>query len=139
MPNLAAHAIDTRLLSDVKAQLATATPSASLPAAAPTEFNWSQLAAGRLMLVDEVHQSGHRWLIAVPCLDDWELRALTAIEERIARRAGQALSNKQIASALRLSESTVENHLSRALRKLGIRDRVALARLYTQLEAAGHA
>lgn len=76
-------------------------------------------------------------MIVAPCVPPTGLRSLTAIEDRIARRAGQAQSNKEIAAQLRLSETAVENHLSRALRKLGLRDRVALARLYTQLEADG--
>lgn len=76
-------------------------------------------------------------VVVAPCPPAAGLRSLTAIEDRIARRAGQAQSNKQIAFALKLSETAVENHLSRALRKLGLRDRVALARLYTQLEADG--
>jgi DNA-binding NarL/FixJ family response regulator len=101
------------------------------------EFGWSELAQGRVRWVDSIDHEGRSVLILAPCRQDSELHALTAIEERIARRAGLAQSNKQIGTAVRLSETAVENHLSRALRKLGLRDRVALARLYTQLEAAG--
>lgn len=98
---------------------------------------WSDLSAGRLMLIAQLERDGHREVRLQPCVDQASPRALTPIEDRIARLAGQALSNKEIGFALRMNQSAVENHLSRALRKLGLPDRVALARLYTQLEALG--
>jgi DNA-binding CsgD family transcriptional regulator len=52
---------------------------------------------------------------------------LTATEERVAWLAAQGLANKQIASALHMSVHTVEAHLSRTYRKLGVRSRAALA------------
>jgi DNA-binding CsgD family transcriptional regulator len=52
---------------------------------------------------------------------------LTASEERVASLAAQGLANKQIASALHMSVHTVEAHLSRTYRKLGVRSRAALA------------
>lgn len=109
-------------------------PVANLP---PAAFAWSEWSAGRVTLVDQVNGEGHRIVVLSPSVSTAGERSLTAIEERIARRAGQALTNKQIAAEMRLSQTAVENHLSRALRKLRLRDRIALARLYTQLEAAG--
>ena len=53
--------------------------------------------------------------------------ALTDSERQIAERAAVGQSNKQIASTLFLSTKTVEMHLSRAYRKLGIRSRAQLA------------
>jgi DNA-binding CsgD family transcriptional regulator len=53
---------------------------------------------------------------------------LTATEERVASLAAQGLANKEIASALYMSVHTVEAHLSRTYRKLGIRSRTELAR-----------
>jgi DNA-binding CsgD family transcriptional regulator len=52
---------------------------------------------------------------------------LTATEQRVASLAAQGLANKEIASALSMSVHTVEAHLSRTYRKLGIRSRAALA------------
>ena len=52
---------------------------------------------------------------------------LTEMEERVASLAAQGLSNKEIASALYISVHTVEAHLTRTYRKLGIRSRAALA------------
>ena len=40
----------------------------------------------------------------------------------------EAHTNKEIAEILHLSEKTVENHRSNAMRKLGMRDRVELVR-----------
>ena len=45
---------------------------------------------------------------------------------RVAMMAAEGLSNKQIASALFMGVSTVEAHLSRVYRKLGIRSRAGL-------------
>lgn len=64
--------------------------------------------------------------------------ALTGMEQRVAALAVQGLANKEIASALYISVHTVEAHLSRAYRKLGIRSRAALARrLPASEEGAG--
>ncbi len=52
---------------------------------------------------------------------------LTKMEERVALLAAEGLANKEIASALYISVHTVEAHLTRAYRKLGIRSRAALA------------
>jgi DNA-binding CsgD family transcriptional regulator len=51
---------------------------------------------------------------------------LTTIEARLAALAGEGLSNKEIARALHISVHTVEGHLTRIYRKLGIRSRAAL-------------
>jgi DNA-binding NarL/FixJ family response regulator len=54
-------------------------------------------------------------------LDDRTRRTLPA--DLVAR----GRSNKQIAATLYLSEKTIENALSRVLRKLGVRSRTELA------------
>ena len=57
---------------------------------------------------------------------------LTETEMRVAAMAAEGMSNKQIASELFMGVSTVEAHLSRVYRKLGIRSRAGLgARLAT--------
>jgi DNA-binding CsgD family transcriptional regulator len=52
---------------------------------------------------------------------------LTETEQRVAALAAQGRSNKEIAAELFMGVSTVESHLSRVYRKLGIRSRAALA------------
>jgi DNA-binding CsgD family transcriptional regulator len=54
---------------------------------------------------------------------------LTDTERRIAELAGSGHSNKEIADALFMSTHTVEAHLTRIFRTLGIQSRVELARL----------
>lgn len=53
---------------------------------------------------------------------------LTPREEEIVKLVAEAHTNKEIAEVLHLSEKTVENHRSNAMRKLGMRDRVELVR-----------
>jgi len=54
---------------------------------------------------------------------------LSETQRRIARLAGEALTNQQIARRLCLSPHTVNYHLRQIYRKLGINSRVQLARL----------
>jgi DNA-binding CsgD family transcriptional regulator len=54
------------------------------------------------------------------------VHALTPSERRVARLVADALTNRQIAERLFVSEKTVEAHLSRAFRKLGVRSRTQL-------------
>jgi DNA-binding CsgD family transcriptional regulator len=54
-------------------------------------------------------------------------QALTGAEARTARLAAAGASNREIAAELYLSLKTVEQHLTRAYRKLGVRGRADLA------------
>ena len=53
---------------------------------------------------------------------------LTASERRVAELAAQGQSNPEIAQALFVTRKTVETHLGRVYRKLGISGRAALGR-----------
>jgi DNA-binding NarL/FixJ family response regulator len=53
---------------------------------------------------------------------------LTPREQEVVKLVAEAHTNREIASILHLSEKTVENHRSNAMRKLGMRDRVELVR-----------
>jgi DNA-binding NarL/FixJ family response regulator len=55
------------------------------------------------------------------------VRSFTSAERQVARLAATGLTNRQIAEQIFLSEKTIETHLSRAYRKLGIRSRTQLA------------
>ena len=52
------------------------------------------------------------------------LRTLTDRELEVLRAVAAGLTNSEIAQELRLSESTVKTHVSRAFAKIGARDRV---------------
>jgi len=54
--------------------------------------------------------------------------ALTPVEERIAVLVAAGQTNKEVASTLFLSVRTVESHLGRIYRKLGLRSRTELSR-----------
>jgi ATP/maltotriose-dependent transcriptional regulator MalT len=57
------------------------------------------------------------------------LNALTPQELQIARAVGRGLNNVEAAAALFVSRKTVEAHLTRAYRKLGVRSRTELTRV----------
>lgn len=59
--------------------------------------------------------------------------ALTPAERRVALLAGQGLSNTAISEQLFVSLKTVESHLARAYKKLGIKSRVELPPLLPSL------
>ncbi len=60
------------------------------------------------------------------------LVALTAREREVAALVAQGMSNRQIAQQLFLSESTIENHVSKILRKLELASRTEIAAWATQ-------
>ena len=57
---------------------------------------------------------------------------LTAREREVARLVAQALSNREVARALVLSERTVESHVRSILAKTGLTSRTELTRWYLQ-------
>ncbi|GAB7039422.1 MULTISPECIES: response regulator transcription factor [Catenuloplanes] len=57
---------------------------------------------------------------------------LSAREDEVARLVATGASNQEIARTLFLTEGTVKNHVSAALRKLGLRDRTQLALAYAR-------
>ena len=52
---------------------------------------------------------------------------LTTAEERVLRQVSQSKTNKEIASFLVISPSTVKRHLENILRKLHLRNRIEAA------------
>ena len=55
--------------------------------------------------------------------------SLTAAEQLVAAEVAHGRTNREVAAALYISESTVEGTLWRVYRKLGVRSRSELARL----------
>ena len=66
---------------------------------------------------DELGASGERHSVA---------GELTASELRVARMAAAGRANREIADALGVTQRTVEVHLTRSYRKLGVRNRRGL-------------
>ncbi|MCQ4080909.1 LuxR C-terminal-related transcriptional regulator [Streptomyces sp. RB6PN25] len=62
-------------------------------------------------------------------IDGWQ--SLSDAERRVARLAGEGLTNRQIARRVSISPHTVNYHLRGVFRKLGIASRVELARYLT--------
>jgi len=58
----------------------------------------------------------------------WRTVRLSPREEAVARCVAVGLRNAEVAERLSISETTVKSHLHSAFQKLGLRDRVALAR-----------
>jgi len=81
---------------------------------------------------DAIAMRAHDELIAAgarPRRDPTQSRAnLTPSELRVARMAADAMTNREIAQALFLTENTIETHLRSVFRKLEIRSRSQLAR-----------
>ena len=57
------------------------------------------------------------------------LSSLTKREYEIAVRVSKGDSNKQVAQSLKITERTVKAHLTEVYRKLGVVDRLKLARI----------
>ncbi|HIT74163.1 MAG TPA: response regulator transcription factor [Candidatus Avipropionibacterium avicola] len=74
-------------------------------------------------------------LVASPPQEADPLAELTAAERSVAERVARGMSNAEIAADLSLAEGTVKNTVSALFRKLGVRDRTALA--LTVSRAAG--
>ena len=65
------------------------------------------------------------------------LSELTQREKEIVRLIVEGASNKQVASALAISERTVKGHLSNVFQKLGVSDRLNLVLLVREGKLAG--
>lgn len=66
------------------------------------------------------------------------LPSLTRLERRVVYYAALGHTNKWIAYELGITASSVAGHLGRAVRKLGLRCRVELARLLSERARAAH-
>lgn len=62
-----------------------------------------------------------------------DLVGLTPQEFQIARAVAEGMSNTEVASAIFVSRKTVEAHLTRVYRKLGLRSRTELARSFARV------
>jgi DNA-binding NarL/FixJ family response regulator len=84
------------------------------------------VASGRTFVSSSTQQAlMRRWLEEDP---ETRREELTARELEVVKLIAEARTNRQIAEALNVSEKTVESHRGNVLAKLGMRDRVELAR-----------
>ncbi len=84
------------------------------------------IAGGRTFISSSTQQSlMRRWLEEDP---ESRREELTVRELEVVKLIAEARTNRQIAEALKVSEKTVESHRGNVLAKLGMRDRVELAR-----------
>jgi DNA-binding CsgD family transcriptional regulator len=96
--------------------------------------SWPSRVRARWTLVDQFESDGRRYVVArenavrVP-----EFAGLTFREREILASVALGRTNKEVAYDLGLAHSTVRVLLARAARKLGVRDRAALARRFTAL------
>ena len=106
----------------------------------------NEATSGLLILVIEFGRDGVRATVLTagrtarcdePPRPNWD--SLTKRERIVARLIGQALTNQQIASRIRVSPHTVNYHLRQIYRKLGINSRVELARLVAVTPLTGSA
>ena len=85
---------------------------------------------GTWSLIDRFDNDGRHFMVArrnePHALDP---RRLAKREWQVAILCATGASNKQIAYELGISESTVGTHISRAMRKLGCKNRVQLAEI----------
>jgi DNA-binding CsgD family transcriptional regulator len=85
---------------------------------------WAARASGELAASGVKHQRATDWLERHRGLQE-----LSPQELQVARIAGRGQNNAEVAAALFVSRKTVEAHLTRVYRKLGIRSRTELARI----------
>ena len=74
------------------------------------------------------------WVEDLPVerIETWEVEALTAREWSIVRGIASGMGNRQIAERLRITQRTVETHVSTILGKLQLENRTQLAAWYYQ-------
>lgn len=98
---------------------------------------WQGMIAGRWSLVDEFESDGRRFICAyrndVPAA---HLVALTPAERRVVQLIVLGRTNKEVAYALGLSQSTVSTHLKQAVEKLRVSSPTDLIRLFHHVRGA---
>lgn len=85
-----------------------------------------RIAAGEALLSPSVTRRVIDQMVARPRprADDARLEELTPREREVLELIAAGLSNREIAAALVIEETTVKTHVKRVLTKLGVRDRV---------------
>lgn len=90
---------------------------------------WRALLEGHLAIADRFDRDGRRFVVVRPT-SAHDPDALTERERQVLASVAHGHANKRIALDLGVSESTVSTALREAARKLGVRSRVELARVF---------
>ena len=91
---------------------------------------WRGIVSGGWSIALTFVENGRRYLLVRRNAAARQPRhALTTREREVAERVCRGLSNKEIAYELGIAIPTVSGRLARALRRLGLKSRVELARL----------
>ena len=114
------HLRRARRIADARPRLATALDVFTRLGAEP----WAERARA------ELQASG-----GTSAVSEGAFAELTAQELQVALKVAEGATNREAGAALFLSHKTVETHLSRAYRKLGVRSRAELARVFASQEA----
>jgi DNA-binding CsgD family transcriptional regulator len=121
-------AVEDRLTLRGIAVASIESPAAFRDAAAERAVTrWWALVACGWTPVDRFDANGRRFLVACRPVRSGRSRPLSPREHQVVSMAGLGCSNKEIAATMGSALSTVQTHLRRALRKLGVSSRVALA------------
>jgi len=86
-------------------------------------------------LMQRVMAAAGRFFAPEP--DHSGLEALTPREREVALAVGRAVSNREVAGLLDISERTVKAHLGAIFEKLGVRDRLQLVLLLNRGKSSG--
>jgi DNA-binding NarL/FixJ family response regulator len=97
---------------------------------------WTGLVTGAWSIADHFDRDGRRWVVAVKNAAASASRALSSRQAEVVARAASGKSLKVVAAELSLSTSTVSAHLSCAMRKLGVENRIELVRVMGALASA---
>jgi DNA-binding CsgD family transcriptional regulator len=90
---------------------------------------WEGLVRGRWSLVESLDSDGKRYLLAHRNAEDVrDPRGLSVMESRVVGLAVRGYCDALIAYHLGIAEGTASSHLSRAIRKLGVGNRIELVR-----------
>lgn len=105
-------------------------------ATSSSDNTWQDLVSGRWSLVDRFDRHGRRFIVVYrnpPGVID--PRRLSPREATVATMVARGSSYKEAAAALRISASSVGDHVARVVRKLGLRSRLEIPGFYL---AANH-
>jgi DNA-binding CsgD family transcriptional regulator len=120
------HLLDLAAASLDRALARPIGPEADEDARRAFEIWWRAEAFGRLRRAERLLVGAGRPVPPAPVADVWS--RLSEVERDVAEGVAAGQTNREVGAALFISHRTVETHLKHMFRKLGVRNRVELAR-----------